>query len=91
MGDLFSSYTADVITKYAFDQTYNFLFISPFTKSIEGFKKFAHYAIQFPCLPRVLARLPDRILMTLQPGMLAALEYKRVWLDTLPLLDNVLT
>jgi cytochrome P450 len=85
LGDLFSSYTADVVTKYAFDQTYNFLdapdFLIPFTKSIEGFKKFAHHATQFPLLPRVLARLPDRILMTLQPGMLAALEYKRVWLN----------
>lgn len=95
LGDLFSSYTADVITKYAFDQTYNFLdapdFISPFTRSIEGFKKFAHHAIQFPLLPRILARLPDRVLMTVQPGMLAALEYKRVWLDPLPPLDNLLT
>lgn len=82
LGDLFSCFTADVVTSYAFDRSYNFPdapdFISPFTKSIEGFKKFAHYAIQFPLIPQLLANLPDSLLMVLQPGMLAAYQFKRV-------------
>lgn len=89
LGDLFSCFTADVVTSYAFDRSYNFLdapdFISPFTKSIEGFKKFAHYAIQFPLIPQLLASLPDSLLMVLQPGMLAAYQFKRVL--TMSLLD----
>lgn len=82
LGDLFLCFTADVVTSYAFDRSYNFPdapdFISPFTKSIEGFKKFAHYAIQFPLIPQLLANLPDSLLMVLQPGMLAAYQFKRV-------------
>lgn len=82
LGDLFSCFTADVATTYAFDRSYNFLdtpdFVSPFTKSIEGFKKFAHYAIQFPLIPQLLANLPDSLLLILQPGMLAAYQFKRV-------------
>jgi hypothetical protein len=80
--DLFSCFTADVITRYAFDRSYDFLaapdFISPFTKSINSFKKFGHYAIQFPWLAKLLARLPEALLMVIQPSMIAALQYKRV-------------
>ena len=81
--DLFSCFTADIITKYAFDRSYNYLgapdFISPFTTSINSFKKFGHYAIQFPWLPKLLARLPDILLMILQPSMVAAFQFKEVY------------
>ena len=82
LGDMLSCFTADVITRYAFDRSYNYLdaqdFISPFTASINSFKKFGHYSIQFPWLPKLLAIMPDSLLGIVQPSMISVFRYKRV-------------
>lgn len=80
--NLFSCYTADVITKYSFDRTFDYLdspdFMNPFTASFDGFKDMAHYSIQFPWLPKLLARLPESLIRSLQPTMTPVLDYQRV-------------
>ena len=80
--NLFSCYTADVITKYSFDRTFDYLdspdFVNPFTASFDGFKAFAHYSIQFPWLPKLLSKLPESVIRVLQPAMVPVLNYQRV-------------
>jgi hypothetical protein len=82
IGDMLSCFAADVITKYAFDRTFNHLdsseFRNPFTASFEGFKAFGHYTIQFPWLPRSLSKLPDSVSLFLQPDLAPVIEYKIV-------------
>ena len=80
--NMFSCYTADVITKYSFDRTFDYLdspdFVNPFTASFDGFKGFAHFSIQFPWLPKFLAKLPHPVVRFLQPAMTPVLDYQRV-------------
>lgn len=94
LNDLFSSSMADVITKYAFNQSYDFLdkedFRSPFTAAIRGFKDIVHLSTQFPWLPRILTRLPDTLVTIFHPPMAAVIEFQRVRGFTLVTLEIIL-
>ena len=82
LNHLFTCYVADVVTKYAFDKCYDFLdredFQSPFTTAVRGFKDIVHPCAQFPWLPRVVAKLPDSLIMLLQPSMASVVHFQQV-------------
>ncbi|KAL5419969.1 hypothetical protein PMIN06_003909 [Paraphaeosphaeria minitans] len=85
LNDLYSSYVSDVIMSYAFNRSYGFLdepdFVSSFTSSIQGLKDFVHYAQQLPWLPKVIDRLPDRLVGYIQPSMKAILHFQNSMRD----------
>ena len=79
---LFSCYVADVVTKYAFDKSYEFLaepdFTSRFTTAVRGFKDIVHPFAQFPWLPRIMTKLPDWLMVKLQPAMASVVQFQEV-------------
>ncbi|KAL9110537.1 MAG: hypothetical protein Q9227_004895 [Pyrenula ochraceoflavens] len=79
--DLFSCFSADIITRYAFGTSYNFLgytdFISPFAMAVAGFKKAGQVSIQFPMLPKILNRVPDSWILFLRPSFAPVAEFKK--------------
>ncbi len=82
LNNVFGSFVADVATVTAFDRSYGFLdqadFISPFITSLTSLKAFAHYSIQFPWMPRLLAQVPTAWLRIMQSSITPALEFKNV-------------
>ena len=86
LNDLFSSYVADIATQTAFNHSYDFLdqpdFVSPFATAINKMKKQGHFCMQFPWIPRTLARLPHPVLKVLNPSMVPGMQYKAVKVST---------
>ena len=82
LNHLFTCHVADVIVKYAFNESYNFLdkpnFQSPFIIAIRGFKDMVHPAAQFYWLPRIMIKLPDWLVKFLQPSMATVIQFRRV-------------
>ena len=82
LNHLFTCYAADVVTKYAFDKSYDFLhepnFQSPFTVAVRGFKDIVHPCAQFYWLPRIIMLLPDSWITILQPPMAAVINFQKV-------------
>ena len=80
--DLFSCFSADIITQYAFGKAYDFLgypdFISPFAMAVAGFKKAGQVSIQFPLVPKILSRVPDSWILVLRPSFAPVASFKKV-------------
>ena len=79
---MFAAVAADIVTGYSFDRSYNFLdapeFISPFTSSIESFKKAAKLSVNFPWLPRLLSKLPENWVAAMNPEIIPSFEFRKV-------------
>ena len=82
IGDMFSCFSADLATIYAFDRNYNWLgypdFKSPFTTAINSFKAGSHLAIQFPWLAKLMFLIPDSLLVHLVPNSAPITKFKTV-------------
>ena len=81
LNHLFTCYVADVVTKYAFNKTYDFLddseFQSPFTTAVRGYKDIVHPCAQFYWLPRIMAKIPVCLVALIQPSMASIIEFQR--------------
>ncbi|KAL9074546.1 MAG: hypothetical protein Q9157_004341 [Trypethelium eluteriae] len=79
--DLFSCFAADVITRYSFGKSYDFLgypdFICPFSTAVAGFKKAGQISIQFPIVPRLLRTIPDQWVSILRPSFAPVASFKK--------------
>ena len=82
MNDLFTCYAADVILESMFAMSYGFLdspkFECPFGKSMKGLKSMAHLSAQFPWIPWLANRLPEKLLLRLQPSLAAIIGMQDV-------------
>ncbi|GAP91778.1 putative cytochrome P450 [Rosellinia necatrix] len=80
LGDMFTSYVADITTLYAFDRDFRYLedpdFVPPFVKAIRGFKSIAQPFAQFPWLAKLMSMMPDSVVCFLQPSMSVILAFK---------------
>ena len=82
MNDVFTCYAADVILESMFDRSYGFLdspiFECAFGKSMKALKSMAHISAQFPWLHKLANRLPERLLLKLQPSLAAIIQMQDV-------------
>ncbi|KAL8735465.1 MAG: hypothetical protein Q9181_002808 [Wetmoreana brouardii] len=78
LNDVFTCYTADVIFQYLSFQPFGFLdspnFECAFARSMKGFKSMAHLSAQFPWIPRLASRIPEALLLILQPSLGAIIQ-----------------
>ena len=82
LNDMWACYVSDVITNFSLRKDYDFInmpdFKSPFTHSIDKLQQYAHVGNQFPWLFKVLNRLPDSVVVSLQPMMKPIREFEAV-------------
>lgn len=79
---MFAAVATDIVTGYSFDRSYNLLdapeFASPFTSSVESFKKGAKVSIHFPWLPRLLSKLPESWVAAIYPEVIPSFQFRKV-------------
>ena len=82
LNDLWACFVSDIITNFSFKQNYEFIdfpdFKSPFTHSIDELQKYAHVGNQFPWMFKILNRLPDSVVVSLQPMMRSIRKFEAV-------------
>ena len=87
LNDLWACFVSDIITNFSFRQNYGFIdmpdFKSPFTHSIDELQQYAHVGNQFPWMFKIMNRLPDSVVVTLQPMMKSIREFEAVRYDGL--------
>jgi len=79
---VWSSFTADVIVRCAFDKDYHFIeapgFNSEFTKGFDNAAEPIHIAMQFPTIFGLMGYLPEWVMRKLQPNLAAAFDFQKV-------------
>ncbi|RMD44016.1 hypothetical protein DV735_g1056, partial [Chaetothyriales sp. CBS 134920] len=80
LGDMWSSYTADVMTNYAFQKQYRFLeqpdFICPFTENINQITELVPWMNVFTFLGYLATYTPPWLLKRVLPGSHGLLDFK---------------
>ncbi|KAI1182444.1 cytochrome P450 [Nemania serpens] len=76
---------SDVITKFAFGDSFHFLdeedFAAPYMKATDVFHLFNHAMCHFPIVGKILAAAPDWAIHTFIPGLSAMWHKKGLWLE----------
>ncbi|KAL2863960.1 cytochrome P450 [Aspergillus lucknowensis] len=75
----------DIITQYAFGQSFHFLdeedFASPYIEATDAFHFFNHAMCHFPIVGTLLALAPDWAIKTFIPGLTEMWNKKTMWID----------
>ncbi|KAI9675999.1 MAG: hypothetical protein M1817_000742 [Caeruleum heppii] len=75
VNDMWGCFTSDSIVEYAFERKYHFIdepnLRAPFTDAMIDLCEPVHFVTQFPWAFKMMKMLPDSVVETLSPGMVA--------------------